>query len=592
MRKIQLSEGFCLTGTIPGAVKPDVVLEITLPFCLQSVQDVCGQEGLFLRSWEVHTLLKKPEEPAHSHAERTLLTLDGLLGTGEVCIGTAIRVPIQPYMVLDVTEALRDGFAEMRLHFPPQHPRLLCGEHGRDLIAQGGLFSAELRNIFHLQIHDVSVDCTGLVKVHVHAYGAGKVRLRLRLMIGEEMLWSENSTVPLVVGDQVVLRHVEEKFMCKGAVMQATIDMGGEGCDSCEAVCSFVPETPRYTAHFRALPSMRMLREIQDAGFDGVVFYEFPHRMLLKACSELGLHVQWCREEIHLNPIVSQGAEYSTVENGCLLVGMLDEEENHSLVQAQRLQDAVLVRRVCAEPIAVLAWCRQRDAQDGLFDAEGRPRMALFAMRNALGRIVMCAKGQRRIYHPYEEFCEEILLLCAEPDQKPAAVQVQLYAWSGREIVCRVFPFCMKERVQSLGVLRARLPMEPLQGLMLRMQCIRDGKILAVHHVYYSCADENNVRIPFPEADLAECVDGELCNVSDAIAMGVTIRCGEKTLLNYGAILPQERISIAYNGDVMIKYGNTVKKGGKECAKQRFLRGVCAHQHAASSDPEADHFGC
>ena len=213
----------------------------------------------------------------------------------------------------------------------------------------------------------------------------------------------------------------------------------------------------------------------------------------------------------------------------------------------------------------------------------------MYAVRNALGKLVMCTGGTPGVYRPYEEFSEEIMLLCAVPDHKPAVVQVQLFAWNGREIASRVFPLCIKESVQSLGRFQARLPMNDLKGLMLRMQCIRNGRILAVDHIWIACAEETGERIAYPETDITECADGELCNAGNAVAMGVCITCDGEPLLNYGAMLPQERIAIAHRGEIMVKYGNAIGKGGKERVKQRILRGVFADPNAAAADPEAVH---
>lgn len=585
MRKMELQDGFCLTGKIPGAANPDIVTEVSLPFELQKVQELCGQEGLFLRSWELHALLTRPEEPVHSRAERTLLTLDGVYGAGEVCVGESMRLPLAPHMVLDVTEAILAGNTKLEIHFFPQHPRLLNGERGKDLIARGGLVSAELRNIYHMQIVSAELNSNGDACIRILAYGAGKIRLCLRLMHQEQLLWSENSTLFLHVGEQMFIRKIDEEYLRKGAVLRVSADMGGEGCDTCETLYSSGNEKPLSLAHFRKLPDESMLKIISEAGFEGIVVYDCPHKKIRNRCMELGLYCIWKREEMILNPILAPFSEYDTLHEGCLMVPMDVEGEAAEFQQAQRLSEAVLAHRTEGKICEILALSRQRDAQDGLFDAEGRPRMALYALKNALSKIVMWVAGEKRVYKPYEEFCEEIHLLCTSPDRKPAAVQAQLYTWSGREVACRVIPFCLKESVQSLGEIKARLPLENMQGLVLRMQCIRDGRILAVNHVYFSCADESGNRLPLPEADLTECGGNMLCNAGDTAAVGVTILCEEKVLLSHSIVLPQEHITLANCSKTVVKYGNAVMKGGKNSVKQRVLRGVFADQHTAPSDP-------
>ena len=109
-----------------------------------------------------------------------------------------------------------------------------------------------------------------------------------------------------------------------------------------------------------------------------------------------------------------------------------------------------------------------------------------------------------------------------------------------------------------------------------------------MNHVYYSCLDENGERIPFPEADLTEYTESdvrELCNVSDAVAMGVTVCSDEKVLLRHAAMLPQERITLAPGANIMVQYGNAVKKGGKSIVAQRVLRCVHGPHDAASAHP-------
>ena len=101
------------------------------------------------------------------------------------------------------------------------------------------------------------------------------------------------------------------------------------------------------------------------------------------------------------------------------------------------------------------------------------------------------------------------------------------------------------------------------------------------------CEDEDGNRIPFPEADITECTSGgvtELYNASDAIAMGVTVRSKEKVWLCFGAMLPNERIVLAQEQDIMLQYLNAVTKGGKARVAQRILRGVFGDQNAASAD--------
>ena len=183
------------------------------------------------------------------------------------------------------------------------------------------------------------------------------------------------------------------------------------------------------------------------------------------------------------------------------------------------------------------------------------------------------------------------MVIAEQPDGRAMTVRAQLYAWDGTELADRSFPVYMGKRVKEAGLLRARLPWSGAKGLVLRMQVMQEGRLVAVNHACYACLDENGERVPFPKADLNESEsDGirELWNASDAIAVGVCVSSGEKVLLHNSAMLPGERIALAHDAQIMVQYGNAIKKGGKAIAAQRVLRRVQRDPDASSAHPQIE----
>lgn len=587
MRTEELRENWHLMGKIRGAAQPDVQGDCALPFALGDCAKACGRDGLFLRSWELCRTVARPEEPAHSHAERTLLTLEGVRGEGELLLDGQVLCALQPHVEVDVSEALRQGEALLTLRFFPHIPRLYSGEHGRDLPVETGLFAARLRNVYLLRIERVEAAPEG-VRIGLYAYGAGKVRLCLRLVRGEQLLWSENVETRVCVGRQGLLRPMPDVGP-EGAVLHVRVDMGGEGCDACETPYLRPGKAARAAAHVRAVPGEEQLRGLREAGFDGVVLHGYAHEGIRRACTRVGLRLEQAGPELALQPLLRPGAEQQAAEEGqCLCSPLADEEEQ--LAHAEKLREAVLRTRVAGRQVQVLALGRQRDAQDGLFDAEGEPRQALYALKNALGRIAVCALTERRVYYPFAQFSARILLLCDAPDGEAAVVRAQLTLWDGTEVASRSFALCADRRVTEAGQLRAQLPWARLDGLVLRLQCWKRGRLAAQSHSWYPCAGENGGALAYPKAELAmREVDGKraLCNEGDAAAVGVTVLQDGKPLLCWGALLPGERVELAPEGDIVVKYGNPIRKGGGSSAEQRILRGIFPDHDGAAADPQA-----
>ena len=587
MRTEELRENWHLVGRICGAAQPDVQGDCALPFALGDWAQACGRDGLFLRGWELCRTVVRPEEPAHSHAERTLLTLEGVRGEGELLLDGKVLCALRPHVETDVSEALREGEALLTLRFFPHIPHLYSGEHGRDLPVETGLFAARLRNVYLLRIDRVEAAPEG-VRIGLYAYGAGKVRLCLRLLRGEQLLWSENVETHVCVGTQELLRPVPDVGP-EGAVLRVRVDMGGEGCDACEAPYLRPGKAVRAAAHVRAIPDEEQLRGLREAGFDGVVLHGYAHEGMRRACAQAGLHLEQAGPEMALHPVLRLGAEqYAAAERSCFCAPLADEEGQ--LAHAEKLREAVLRTRIAGRQVQVLALGRQRDAQDGLFDASGRPRQALFALKDALGRIAVCAMTERRIYYPFAQFCARILLLCDEPDGEAAVVRAMLTLWDGTEVASRSFAVCADRRVTEAGVLRAQLPWARLDGLALRLQCWKGGRLAAQSHAWYPCAGENGGALDYPRAELeTQETDGVrmLCNEGEAAAVGVTVLQSGKPVLCWGVLLPGERVELAREGDVVVKYGNPIRKGGGCSAEQRILRGVFSDHDGAAGDPQA-----
>lgn len=585
MRTEDLRDNWVLTGAITGAAQPDVRGECALPFALRDWASVCGRDGLFLRAWELRRTVARPKEPAHSRAERTLLTLEGVCGEGELMLDGRVVCPLAPHVEVEVSEALRQGEALLTLRFAPHIPRLLPGEHGRELPVETGLFAARMRNVYLLRIERVEAVPEG-VRIGLHAYGAGKVRLCLRLVRGEQLIWSENVETRVCVGRQELLRPMPD-VGAEGAVLRVRVDMGGEGCDACEVPYLRPGKAMRSVAHLRAAADEEQLRWLKMAGFDGVVLHGTAHEGLRKACAEAGLLLEQAGTEIALHPLLRPGAEQKAAGEGQCICAPLTDEAGQ-LAHAEKLREATLRTRIAGRQVHVLALGRQRDAQDGLFDGAGKPRQALYALKDALGRIAMCALTERVVYYPFAQFCARILLLCDVPDGEAAVVRAQLTLWDGTEVVSRSFAVCADRQAVEAGELRAQLPWARLEGLVLRLQCWKGGRLAAQSHAWYPCAGENGGVQAYPRAELMiRQTEGAraLCNVCGQAAVGVTVLQEGKPLLSWGALLPGERVELAPEGEIVVKYGNPIRKGGATDAEQRILRGVFPDHDGSTADP-------
>ena len=587
MRVEDLRGNWHLMGKIRGAAQPDVRGECALPFALRDWAPACGRDGLFLRGWELCRTLCRPEEPPHSHAEPTLLTLDGVCGEGELLLDGQVKCALQPHVEVDVSEALRQGETLLTLRFFPSVPRLYPGEHGRDLPVETRLFSARIRNVYLLRINRVQAEREG-VRIGLYAYGAGKIRLCLRLLRGDQLLWSENTEMRVCVGGQEVLRPVPD-LGAEGAVLRVRVDMGGEGCDECEAAYLQPRSTARAAAHWSALPNEAQLRGLREVGFEGIVLHGYAHEGIQMLCAQLGLQLEQAGPELALHPLLRPGAQLQPAQEGqCLSAPLKDEGEQ--FIHAEKLRQATLRTRIAGRSVQMLAQGRQRDAQDGLFDADGEPRQALYALKDALGRIAVCAETEHMLYYPFAPFDARIVLLCDAPDGEAAVVRARLTLWDGTEIASRSFALCADRRVVEVGQLCAQLPWARLEGLVLRLQCWKGGILVAQSHAWYPCAGESGGARPYPKAELAmREAEGAraLCNEGEAAAVGVTVLQDGKPLLCWGVLLPGERVDLAAEGDVVVQYGNSDREGDDPDVEQRILRGIFPDHDAASADSQA-----
>ena len=207
------------------------------------------------------------------------------------------------------------------------------------------------------------------------------------------------------------------------------------------------------------------------------------------------------------------------------------------------------------------ALCRQSDAQDGLFSPAGAPRQALCALRGALGGACIHVAGGRGPLLPGQAFAAEILLLLQPGEAGAAVVRAELFLLDGTPVAQRSFATGALETVNRLGALRARLPWDCRGGLLLRAQAWRGGALIAQAHAYYPLRGEDGAAQPFPAASLRVDEAGGVrfvCNDGKTAALGVTVRCGDRAVLRYGALLPLERVEVAKQGPIVVQYGNPI----------------------------------
>lgn len=592
MRKEGIADGWRVAGRINGAVQEDVSKEVALPFALESLQEDCTREGLFLRTWELARVIQRPDEAVHSHAERTLLTLDGVQGKGQLLIGGAIKCELSPRMEVDMSEEICAGSCLAQLRFEPHFPQLRKGERGRDLPVETAVFSAHVRNIYLLRIENVEIN-DDVVRVHMYAYGAGKVRICLRLIDGDDLLWSQNVTTRVHVGAQMMEQAYELPPQCSSAFMRVIIDMGGECCDEAGARYVRLPKLPQCFAHFHQMPTQQMLAQVKRAGFEGVVAVGFyAHQGLRELCDQMQLHlVSMAADSMGWRILLRPGAEQEVApQERCLVAPLSSDDAAGEFAQAQKMCCAVAALRRAGRAIHVLAYGRQHDVQDGLFDAQGNPRAALYALKNMLGRVAVACSGEQKVYYPYAQFSADVQVFDKAPDKGAVIVKAALYLWSGVEVAARSFTVSLASAAQTAGVFQVQLPWECRDGLVLRMQCWRGNVLVAQSHAYYACTDENGTKKEFPLADVTEGVECEgrvLYNASSAVAMGVTVLENGEATLRHGALLPMERVMLAQSGDVVVNYGNPIEKGGAQVVSQRILRGVFDNRNATNGHTQA-----
>lgn len=592
MRKEGIADNWRVAGRINGAVQEDVSKEVALPFALQSMQEDCSREGLFLRTWELARVIQRPDEAVHSHAERTLLTMDGVQGKGQLLIGGQIKCELSPHMEVDMSEEICAGSCLAQLRFEPHFPQLRKGERGRDLPVETAVFSAHVRNIYLLRIENVEIN-DDVVRVRMYAYGAGKVRICLRLIDGDNLLWSQNITMRVHVGAQVIEQAYELPPECNSALMRVTIDMGGECCDEASARYVRLSGSPQSFAHFHQMPTQAMLAKVKRAGFEGVIAIGFyAHEGLREMCDQLALHLaSMPADAMGWRVLLRPGSEQEVSQQECCLVAPLSSDDAAGeCTQAEKMSCAAAALRRAGRAVHVLAYGRQRDAQDGLFDAQGEPRAALYALKNVLGRVAVACSGEQKVYYPYAQFSADVQVFVKNPDNGAAIVKAALYLWSGVEVATRSFTVSLADTAQTAGVFAVQLPWECRDGLVLRMQCWRGNVLVAQSHAYYACTDENGTKKEFPLADVTEGVECEgrvLYNASNAVAMGVTVLENGEAILRHGALLPMERVVLAQSGDLVVNYGNPIEKGGADVVSQRILRGVFDNRNAANGHTQA-----
>lgn len=559
MRTEELTAGWLAQGRVPGAGVCDVRREVALPFLLADLRGACGREGLFLRAWELSREVARPAEPPRSHAERVLLTLDGVLGAGELFIGGKARGRLRPHMEVDLSEDLRGGPCRVALRFAPHLPRLYPGERGRELPVESKLLSARVRSVYRLRIEGVEVR-GNLARVRLFAYGAGRVRLCLRLLAGEELLFSENVEVPVQVGSQVVERPVDRKGHAF-AVLRVRADLAGEGCDEAEGFCGPEGEAHAF-AHFFARPDEAMLQAARRAGFDAAALHVYPDEALRRACAQAGLIAVPQRAAVRRCTLLraDDGGEGAHAGD-CLCAPLLREGPREEFAQAEKLLRAAGAQRAAGAAVRVQALCRQSDAQDGLFSPAGAPRQALCALRGALGGACIHIAGGRGPLLPGQAFAAELLLLLQPGEEGAAVVRAGLFLLDGTPVAQRSFATGASETVNRLGALRAQLPWDCRGGLLLRAQAWRGGALIAQAHAYYPLRGEDGAAQPFPAARLRVDEAGGVrfvCNDGKTAALGVTVRCGDRAVLRYGALLPLERVEVAKQGPIVVQYGNPI----------------------------------
>ena len=160
-----------------------------------------------------------------------------------------------------------------------------------------------------------------------------------------------------------------------------------------------------------------------------------------------------------------------------------------------------------------------------------------------------------------QAFAAELLLLLQPGEAGAAVVRAELFLLDGTPVAQRSFATGASETVNRLGALRARLPWDCRGGLLLRAQAWRGGALIAQAHAYYPLRGEDGAAQPFPAASLRVDEAGGVrfvCNDGKTAALGVTVRCGDRAVLRYGALLPLERVEVAKQGPIVVQYGNPI----------------------------------
>ena len=220
-----------------------------------------------------------------------------------------------------------------------------------------------------------------------------------------------------------------------------------------------------------------------------------------------------------------------------------------------------ILERAAGAAVRVQALCRQSDAQDGLFSPAGMPRQALCALRGALGGACIHIAGGRGPLLPGQAFAAELLLLLQPGEEGAAEVRAGLFLLDGTPVAQRSFATSASDAVNRLGALRARLPWDCRGGLLMRAQAWRGGALIAQAHAYYPLRGEDGAAQPFPAARLRVDEAGGVrfvCNDGKTAALGVTVCCGDRAVLRYGALLPLERVEVAKQGPIVVQYGNPI----------------------------------
>lgn len=569
----RLNAGWTLTDGILPPIALDHPMTV-YPALLQSGYVPDARQGLNLAAAEwlysrAFTYSLRFDLPPMQDFERIQLRFDHLYGRCAVSLNDRTLEPFQDGC-FDITAAAMPTDNRLCVAVAPEP--LLRPFEGDPLPARGIAGGVYLKGANRVTVRSARFSCDGALccALDLDAHISGKFLFSCLVSRAGEAVCEQSAHRRLIAARQ----DVQLSFPLPGDAsgeyeVRLTIEHNGLLCDVLRGSVQTSPAAaPRAVCHIRGDARaetdpalLAMLPALRAAGFDGVSFGDdrLCSRPVETKLFELGLtrashdpdapRFVGCPSGDAMRRLAAPDRPWPPTSAAWRLrhsvapdpeaverdLGPLPTDDADAcaaeirLHQAQQVFDQIVSDRIAGRPVALGCDLDSfpRFGSHSLTEADGTPRPALYAAREALQPLLAVAALPTEVLPCGELLHLPVTLLAAEPSPLPVTVTATMYAPDGGTISGVSFT-ALPNGAQQMGELVCQLPAGASHAL-LRTSVERPDEAPVIHDLWLRCGTSPMALSRLPRAVL-ETTDGS-ARCASPMAVGVVTHTGIRCLL-------------------------------------------------------------